>query len=86
MTWEEVKKNADNYALIVMRYIEYIGEEREAEGIINEYMTENVLGHIPCKLEINDFIWNDLPNIMDDFDIEDYSEYRLNNYRCFISR
>ena len=83
--WYDYKENAWGGALNTLDEIEAQGREIEAVEIIEEYMSEDVLGDIPSETEVNDFIWFNLPDIMhlydedddeNDDDDEDEEEYK----------
>ena len=42
--------------------------------IIEEYLSEDTLGYIPSAIELNDFIWLVLPDVMHLYDKEDDGE------------
>ena len=62
--WYDYKENAWGGARNTLDSIEKQGREIEAVEIIEEYMSEDVLGYIPSETEVNDFIWFDLSDIM----------------------
>ena len=72
--WYDIKENAWGGALTTMYVIETQDKENEALEIIEEYMSEDTLGHIPSEEEVNDFIWFDLPDIMHLYDEDDDEE------------
>ena len=78
--WYDYKENAWGEALNTLNDVEEQGREEEAMNIIEEYMSEDVLGYIPSETEVNDFIWFNLSDIMhlydeDDEDDEEDEEY-----------
>ena len=79
--WYDYKENAWGGAISTLNEIELQDKENEAVEIIEEYMSEDVLGYIPSETEVNDFIWFNLPDIMhlydedDDDDDEDDEEF-----------
>ena len=79
--WCDYKENAWGAAISTLNEIEAQDRENEAVEIIEEYMSEDVLGYIPSETEVNDFIWFNLSEIMhlydedDDDDDEDDEEY-----------
>ena len=79
--WYGYKENAWGGANSTLNDIEEQDREEEAIEIIEEYMSEDVLGYIPSETEVNDFIWFNLSDIMhlydedDDDDDEDDEEY-----------
>ena len=80
--WCDYRESAWGGALNTLDEIEAQDKENEAVEIIEEYMSEDVLGYIPSETEVNDFIWFNLPDIMhlydedDDDDDEDDEEYK----------
>ena len=68
--WRDYKENAWGGARNTLDSIEKQSREIEAVEIIEEYMSEDVLGYIPSETEVNDFIWFELPNIMHLYDEE----------------
>ena len=76
--WYDYKENAWGGALNTLNDVEEQGREEEAMNIIEECMSEDVLGYIPSETEVNDFIWFNLSDIMhlyDEDDDEDDEEY-----------
>lgn len=82
--WYDYKENAWGGAISTLNEVEAQDKENEAIEIIEEYMSEDVLGYIPSETEVNDFIWFNLSDIMhlydedddeDDNDDEDDEEY-----------
>ena len=69
--WEEYKENAWGGAISTLYRVEAQGKENEAIEIIEEYMSEDVLGYIPSETEVNDFIWFNLSDIMHLYDEDD---------------
>ena len=69
--WDEYKGNAWSGARTTLDDIEKQGREEEAMNIIEEYMSEDVLGYIPSEAELNDFIWFSLSDIMHLYDEDD---------------
>ena len=69
--WRDYKENAWGGALNTLDEIEAQGMKIEAVEIIEEYMSEDVLGYIPSETEVNDFIWFNLPDIMHLYDEDD---------------
>lgn len=69
--WYDYKENAWGGAISTLNEIEAQDKENEAVEIIEEYMSEDVLGYIPSETEVNDFIWFSLPNIMHLYDEDD---------------
>ena len=72
--WYDYKKNAWDGAIFALNEVEEQDKENEAVEIIEEYMSEDSLGHIPSETELNDFIWFELPDIMHLYDDEDDGE------------
>ena len=72
--WLDYKENAWGGAISTLNDIEKQGREYEAVEIIEEYMSEDVLGYIPSEVELNDFIWFNLSDIMHLYDEDDYEE------------
>ena len=66
--WYDYKESAWGGALNVLDEIEAQDKENEAVEIIEEYMSEDVLGYIPSETEVNDFIWFNLSDIMHLYD------------------
>ena len=62
--WYDYKENAWGGAISTLNEVEAQDKENEAIEIIEEYMSEDVLGYIPSETEVNDFIWFNLPDIM----------------------
>ena len=69
--WYDYKENAWGGAISTLNEIEAQDKENEAVEIIEECMSEYVLGYIPSEIEVNDFIWFDLPDVMHLYDNED---------------
>ena len=78
--WDDYKENAWGGAISTLNEIEAQDKENEAVEIIEEYMSEDVLGYIPSETEVNDFIWFNLSNIMRLYDNEDDSDYNDEEY------
>ena len=83
--WYKYKDYMWGGALTTLDDVVKQGREYEAMEIIEEYMSEDVLGYIPSLTELNDFIWFRLPEIMylydedddeNDDDDEDDEEYK----------
>ena len=72
--WYDYKENAWGGAISTVNEVELQDKENEAVEIIEEYMSEDVLGYIPSDTEVNDFIWFNLPDIMHLYDNEDDEE------------
>ena len=72
--WYDYKENAWGGALNILAEIELQDKENEAVEIIEEYMSEDVLGYIPSETEVNDFIWFNLSDIMHLYDEDDDEE------------
>ena len=72
--WRDYKENAWGGALNTLDEIEAQDKENEAVEIIEEYMSEDVLGYIPSETELNDFIWFHLSDIMHLYDEDDENE------------
>ena len=75
--WRDYKENAWGGARNTLDNIEKQGREEEAKIILEEYFSEDVFGRIPSEIEVNDFIWFELPDIMllyDEDDEEDKEE------------
>lgn len=68
--WYDYKENAWGGAISTLNEVEAQDKENEAIEIIEEYMSEDVLGYIPSETEVNDFIWFNLPDIMHLYDDE----------------
>ena len=68
--WYDYKENAWGGAISTLDEIEAQGKENEAVEIIEEYMSD-IPGYIPSEIEVNDFIWFDLPDVMHLYDNED---------------
>ena len=78
--WYDYRESAWGGAISTLDEIEAQDKENEAVEIIEEYMSEDVLGYIPSETEVNDFIWFNLSDIMhlydeDDNDDNDEEEY-----------
>lgn len=69
--WYDYRESAWGGALNTLDEIEAQDKENEAVEIIEEYMSEDVLGYIPSETEVNDFIWFSLPDIMHLYDEDD---------------
>ena len=69
--WYDYKENAWGGALNILAEIEAQDKENEAVEIIEEYMSEDVLGYVPSETEVNDFIWFSLSDIMHLYDEDD---------------
>lgn len=50
-------------AVSVWNDITQQGREAEAFALLEEL--EDILGHVPALIDVNDFIWFDLPDMMD---------------------
>ena len=72
--WYDYKENTWGGALNILAEIELQYKENEAVEIIEEYMSEDVLGYIPSETEVNDFIWFNLSDIMHLYDEDDDEE------------
>lgn len=72
--WYDYKENAWGGAISTLNEVEAQDKENEAVEIIEEYMSEDVLGYIPSETELNDFLWFNLPDIMHLYDNEDDSD------------
>ena len=72
--WYDYRESAWGGALNTLDEIEAQDKENEAVEIIEEYMSEDVLGYIPSATELNDFIWFDLPDVMHLYGNEDDGE------------
>lgn len=72
--WHDYKENAWGGAISTLNDVEVQDREEEAIEIIEEYMSEDVLGYIPSETEVNDFIWLNLPDIMYLYDEDDDEE------------
>ena len=72
--WYDYKENAWGGALNILAEIELQDKKNEAVEIIEEYMSEDVLGYIPSATELNDFIWFNLSDIMHLYDEDDDEE------------
>ena len=72
--WYDYKENAWGGAAITLNEIEAQHKEDEALEIIEEYMSDDVLGYIPSEVELNDFIWFSLSDIMHLYDEDDDKE------------
>lgn len=70
----DYKENAWDGAISTLNEVAEQGREDEAVEIIEEYMSEDVLGYIPSVTEVNDFIWFNLPDIMHLYDEDDGEE------------
>ena len=79
--WYDYRESAWGGAISTLNEIELQDKENEAVEIIEEYMSEDVLGYIPSETEVNNFIWFNLPDIMhlyeedDDENDDDDEEY-----------
>ena len=69
--WRDYKENAWGEALNTLDEIEEQDRENEAIEIIEEYMSEDILGYIPSETEVNNFIWFNLSDIMHLYDEDD---------------
>ncbi len=69
--WYDYKENAWGGAISTLNEVEAQDKENEAIEIIEEYMSEDVLGYIPSETEVNDFIWFNLSDIMHLYDDDD---------------
>ena len=69
--WYDIKENAWGGAISTLNEVEAQDKENEALEIIEEYMSEDVLGYIPSEVELNDFIWFNLSDIMHLYDEDD---------------
>ena len=72
--WRDYKETAWGGALNTLDEIEAQDRENEAVEIIEEYMSEDVLGYIPSETEVNDFIWFNLLDIMHLYDEDDEND------------
>ena len=72
--WYDYKENAWGGAISTLNKVAEQGREDEAVDIIEEYMSEDVLGYIPSETEVNDFIWFNLSDIMHLYDEDDDEE------------
>ena len=72
--WRDYKENAWGGAISTVNEVELQDKENEAVEIIEEYMSEDVLGYIPSETEVNNFIWFNLPDIMHLYDEDDDKE------------
>ena len=72
--WYDYKENAWGGAISTLNEVEAQDREDEAMEIIEEYMSEDVLGYIPSETEVNDFIWFNLSDIMHLYDEDDDEE------------
>ena len=72
--WYDYKENAWGGAISTLNEVEAQDKENEAVEIIEEYMSEDVLGYIPSDTEVNDFIWFNLSDIMHLYDEDDDEE------------
>lgn len=72
--WYDIKENAWGAAISTLNEVEAQDKENEAVEIIEEYMSEDVLGYIPSEVELNDFIWFNLSDIMHLYDEDDDEE------------
>ena len=72
--WYKYKDYMWGGALNRLNDVEEQGREEEAMNIIEDCMSEDVLGYIPSEAEVNDFIWFDLPDIMHLYDEDDDEE------------
>ena len=62
--WRDYRESAWGGARNTLDNIEKQGREEEAMSILEDYFSEDRLGHIPSEIEVNDFIWFKLPDIM----------------------
>ena len=72
--WYDIKENAWGGAISTLNEVEAQDKENEAVEIIEEYMSEDVLGYIPSDTEVNDFIWFNLSDIMHLYDEDDNND------------
>ena len=72
--WRDYKENAWGGARNTLDNIEKQGREAEAMIILEDYFSEDVFGRIPSEMEVNDFIWFELPDIMHLYDEDDEEE------------
>lgn len=72
--WYDYKENAWGGAISTLNEVEAQDKENEAIEIIEEYMSEDVLGYIPSETEVNDFIWFNLSDIMHLYDEDDEND------------
>ena len=72
--WYDYKESAWGGAISTLIEVEAQDRENEAVEIIEEYMSEDVLGYIPSETEVNDFIRFNLPDIMHLYDEDDDEE------------
>jgi hypothetical protein len=73
-SWDEYKNCTWGGGLDTLNEIEAQGREEEAAEIIDAYFSEDRLGYIPSETEVNDFIWLDLPDIMNLYDEDDEND------------
>ena len=78
--WYDYKENAWGGAISTLIEVEAQDRENEAVEIIEEYMSEDVLGYIPSETEVNDFIWFNLSDIMHLYDEDDEDEEEDEEY------
>ena len=72
--WHDYKENAWGGAISTLNDVEKQGREYEAMDIIEYYFSEDRLGYIPSATELNDFLWFNLPDIMNLYDEDDEEE------------
>lgn len=72
--WYDYEQNAWGGALTTLDEVVKQGREDEAMEIIEDYFSEDALGYIPSAIELNDFIWLELPDVMHLYDNEDDGE------------
>lgn len=70
-SWYDYKENVWGGARAVLDEVVEQSREEEAMKIIEECMSEDVLGYIPSEPEVNDFIGFSLPDIMHLYDDEE---------------
>ena len=66
--WDDYVKNAWGGAITALNDVVKQGREEEAMAIIEEYFSEEALGYIPSAIDLNDFIWLQLADIMHLYD------------------
>lgn len=69
--WYDYERNAWGGALTTLHDVVKQGRERDAMSIIEDYFSEDTLGYTPSAIELNDFIWLELPDIMHLYDEEE---------------
>ena len=63
--WEYIRKNSWSGALDTVLEIERQGREEEAWEVIVSYMDAAAVGcDLPTEMDVNDFIWFELVDIM----------------------